>query len=1423
MSKLLMGALVVLSVGVFSSCKDYDDEINEHKTQISALQSQVDALQQAKTDLENKLTAANSAISAAETAIKTCEDNLTKAKTDLQKAISDGDEAAIAKARELADAAEASAKQYAKEVAVQEANAAAAAAKLEIIEELNKQVKTLNDAINANKLISDQRYAEIMDMIENTLASKDYVNDALRPILADIAAMQGTLATKADKSVVEAIDARLNEIYADYAKGTDLEKLQTAVALLDSRITAAVNKNTDDIAANALAIAALQQTIDQIKVNYATIEYVDGKIQEVNDRLTEEIDKLATKEALQKVLLDLTNAINNKADQSALDQAVATINETIATLATKSELQGVQDIVTTLQATLFELKNTSATKDELTAAQNKLQGQIDGIVLDINNLKDALRVLEEVKIADLNNKLTQHITTSTQQYNSLLSQIQDLAQGNLDKDQAIENLTNTMTGISNDMRSLNGRVGTIESQLTQMATELSNLANELGGLNFNPETEEGAQSRALKVGATVADGIAALKTLLNTMSERITDIYGYLNNMQLDIDYITILATKSLTSLVFRPEAGMVGDKADVAYLYGFPVIRAVLLAPQKTYTFNYLADQGNGDSDEVTKSDKDDSKQFDIVAKYWLNPSQADISKYKFYFDEVAGKNQITRGNQDTEKAGVGANVIGVEEGGILKVALTLGDGANVNDAKTVGRLSGEERDSYAWITTVALQAVRNDDKVQANDTITSDYAIIVPAYYKDLVLANNIYPEVDETGAAPSADAPHIEGNREKHLRTNYNDLKVENGRGTFSYELAYNDEKAFVDLTTIDIHYNNGEPDKGVMTHKDAIDRGFTFKYTILTDAEYFTNLTEANAASFTSKESEKIAVAKNENTSVGKVANVRVELQADGKTFAYGYISIIITSPNVDVDLKLADLTIKCPEPVATGLKYSEVKKAIEDSIGVEGALENYTWDGALTDLNKFNSKKQADDKKGTISIDEENDTFTWSFTEAEIEEVFYDEKLQPKPTKYTTYLHLTPNAGHPELAEVVVKVTIENEIYPTGEFAYTQRIQQYWFEQYSTKIAQTAETRKEIHGNVEVVGQVVDGLQANDRFTFNIASSFLNEKVDEGGLYASKDAILIYNTKGFGYSDLATVYFDASQYYVYKAEDEGKDINALDAPATSFATGVSGTKYLLFLEDRDGKILWAVKENLNIASAQEIVVLTNTYNNVATFQGWKYFDGNNKEKYAYAYDLLNKNDHNEVLENQTFTTHMMLDQRDYCFPIDFTANDAFKFDIRYLRPISADVTEPEDVYDAEDGGTTISLAALAKFIDWRDQEFSAYNRLNYINYYGIRAIKPNLDKATTNINGNNDWRNIKFFPGLQFEDLTTEGSGYYSSSNDFISQLGVIKYTNNGLNVGDFSIDLPITLLYDWGETSEQHLIINIVKTKGQDINARQTR
>lgn len=71
-NSLLMGALLFASIGSFTACKDYDDDINANKSDITALQSQLKTLEEklstAQTDLTNAQAAADAAKKVAEAA-----------------------------------------------------------------------------------------------------------------------------------------------------------------------------------------------------------------------------------------------------------------------------------------------------------------------------------------------------------------------------------------------------------------------------------------------------------------------------------------------------------------------------------------------------------------------------------------------------------------------------------------------------------------------------------------------------------------------------------------------------------------------------------------------------------------------------------------------------------------------------------------------------------------------------------------------------------------------------------------------------------------------------------------------------------------------------------------------------------------------------------------------------------------------------------------------------------------------------------------------------------------------------------------------------------------------------------------------------------------------------------------------------------
>ena len=183
LSTLLMGALFIASVSVFTSCKDYDEDIQNLQQQVdglkSDLNSQVATLKAAQEKCASDCAAAQAAL---DQAIKNLES--TKAnKADVDKAIQD----AIAGAKADNDALKTELQKYAADYAD------AAAAKEEAIKEAVAQAQKLVDALDAKKV----------DLVEFTAAVKD-LNDKIAGIDARLVKVEEALtAVGANTAAIE--------------------------------------------------------------------------------------------------------------------------------------------------------------------------------------------------------------------------------------------------------------------------------------------------------------------------------------------------------------------------------------------------------------------------------------------------------------------------------------------------------------------------------------------------------------------------------------------------------------------------------------------------------------------------------------------------------------------------------------------------------------------------------------------------------------------------------------------------------------------------------------------------------------------------------------------------------------------------------------------------------------------------------------------------------------------------------------------------------------------------------------------------------------------------------------------------------------------------------------------------------------------
>ena len=168
LSALLMGVLTLSSVSTFTSCKDYDDDINSLQEQVNkaALSSDVEAL---KTQVNNAATSAQNAATKAEealtkaganaTEIATVKALATKNGTDVAKALTDAANAAT----DAANAATAASNAATAATAAQDsANAA-----LTKIAGLDKELKKL--ALNAQSHVTATQLNKSLDSLAQVI------------------------------------------------------------------------------------------------------------------------------------------------------------------------------------------------------------------------------------------------------------------------------------------------------------------------------------------------------------------------------------------------------------------------------------------------------------------------------------------------------------------------------------------------------------------------------------------------------------------------------------------------------------------------------------------------------------------------------------------------------------------------------------------------------------------------------------------------------------------------------------------------------------------------------------------------------------------------------------------------------------------------------------------------------------------------------------------------------------------------------------------------------------------------------------------------------------------------------------------------------------------------------------------------------
>lgn len=215
-SALLMGALTIASVSTFTSCKDYDDDIDNLQSQIdkAGLQSDIDAL---KTQLQDAASTASAAKTTAESALAKA--NAAAVKADVEKAIQKVEVTANKAATDVATAISNAANAQTTADGAQKAADAAAKAAKDAQNQADQAVKdAAAAATTANAAAKQADFEKALERIGNLETSRvtaDKLDEKLTQLKEELLGADGDKETIGSLTVkVNAYKGAVEELYS---------------------------------------------------------------------------------------------------------------------------------------------------------------------------------------------------------------------------------------------------------------------------------------------------------------------------------------------------------------------------------------------------------------------------------------------------------------------------------------------------------------------------------------------------------------------------------------------------------------------------------------------------------------------------------------------------------------------------------------------------------------------------------------------------------------------------------------------------------------------------------------------------------------------------------------------------------------------------------------------------------------------------------------------------------------------------------------------------------------------------------------------------------------------------------------------------------------------------------------------------------
>lgn len=1222
-----------------------------------------------------------------------------------------------------------------------------------------------------------------------------------------VAAPVGTFVSCADyDSDIENLNGQINDLE------TLVEQKEQA---LQTKITALEEKDAALEAAYKAADEALKQSISDLDVKLsAEIAECKAECAAAREQLQKQIDETKAELAKLNEKHDKDVADLLEADK-VLQQNIDKVNNLVSDLNTRfdnlekrvaANEEGIKNLQTELEKVNAELAKV---REEFAAAdaalKNELQGKIDELWAQVNANKTAIEnevAAREQAVKDLKDVVDANKAACDAAVSELKNKDAELA----GKIETLTNDFNAYKDLTNEeITDLKKRMDAVESQVSTNTAAILSLAGRVADLYNGLDTLETALEAAIEAQKAVD---AAQDLRLVQLEGDVSEIQGALGELSGVIKQINV-AINRLTGRVEANENDIASIKQDIA-----GIKKQIGLIQNDIWTLYQEVGRLDGRIDDV------------IEAYQW-----ADNELYQNIQMEMEELNKALTSMIEQYAKELSAEVKGF---------VLLPD----NYYEGIQAIEGDVYKYATWNIGADGYATLNKDKVEYCPEVVANYHVNPSTavlstdvqYYnynvEDRINRGNnnaLVPVIKSVEQVKTAKAGQDKNNmltvhmsitdptanktNEVHIDMNspvtvmalqYNNpaAKAEDPVVTSDYAVLYlqslngvnlldEDNKNVPDLHTHkslgifgkvlpakDVYVNYKETwtieehiktQFGSKAASTTLPEGFVYKYTYVEgDQDYFQAEQLTNGVvdpQLYNGEEATVAC-------IGKHIIVRVDVvntNRNDEVAEVGFFNFWIVGEAVVAEAESAvateDYNISC-EPTAlalsTELSSENVWNKIVEVTGLtlDEVKAEYTYvfaDEQTKELAQYKNPRQPREtyektKVGTVVLTEEGNLL-WTITYEQLEQIGTREEVPPVATSILV-----------RSADLFKGDGTYNEFYLPLEWN---------------------------PAHTEVWGADNDGVETV-YWEYNRVSNQWQTTPSRGAelrLYAdltkSGNAPFIYDIPAKAMTDMETrlVHYDNFK----NAEDfeltNGRFI-FVEHPdeAARTAVGVSGMEYTLTVSGT-GNQLVATDKN---GEKKPVANITN--------EGVVSLENN-----EFTKDMLNKYEKNELNYGQTLAAHVSYEVKTCAGKVEVVSGD---FDVRFIKPVTLK-TDDINISDSDGEGGKVTIDFTSQLV-----AFNGYTFNQHPEYYDVFALKLKInvdpDEWHTNYNG---------------ADIATATLGDYPSIagafavEENENRGNYITYVNNTSVINAFTVRVPVTVSYVWGDV-EEYINVIVGRTTG---------